>query len=63
MTVLEIYNASFGSWVNDLRVIYHINLTGQKQYVTELKWIRPVIVCRDSPKIILSPTKSLYYLP
>ena len=35
-TVLEIYNASFGSWVNDLRFIYLINLTGQKQYVTEL---------------------------
>ena len=63
MTVLEIYNASFGSWVNDLRFISLINLTDQKQYVTELKWIRPVIVSRDSPKIILSPVESLYYLP
>ena len=51
---LEIYNASFGSWaLNVLRVIYLINLTGQKRYVTELKCIWPVTVSGDSPDIIL----------
>ena len=54
MTVLEIYNASYGWWAHDLRAIYLINLTGQKQYVTELKWIWPLIMSRDSPEIILS---------
>ena len=34
---LEIKNASFGSWVPVLRVLYLINFTGQKRYVTELK--------------------------
>ena len=43
-----------------IRVIYFINLTGQKQYMTELKWIRPVIMSRDSAKIILIPAKILY---
>ena len=52
---LEIYNASFGSWAPVWRVIYLVNLTGQKQYVTELKWIWLVIVSGDSPEIISSP--------
>ena len=52
---LEIYNARFGSWVFVLRVIHLINLTSQKPYVTELKWMWPVIVSRESLKIILSP--------
>ena len=52
---LEIYNVSFGPWAfNVLRVIYLINLTGQKRYMTELKWIWPVIMSGDSPEIILS---------
>ena len=37
------------------REIHHIHLTGQKRYVTEQKWIRPVIVTGDYPKIISSP--------
>ena len=37
------------------RLFYLINLTGQKRYVTELKWIWPVIVSGDSPEIISSP--------
>ena len=37
------------------RVIHHIRLTGQKRYVTEQKWIWPVIVTGDYPKIISSP--------
>ena len=37
-----------------LRVIYLINLTGQKRQVTELKWIWPVIVSEGSPEIISS---------
>ena len=53
---LQIYNASFGWWaLNVLRVIYLINLTGQKQYVTEVTWIWPIIVSGDSPEIIFSP--------
>ena len=36
-TFLEIYNASFGSWALVLRVIYLINLTDQKRYMTKLK--------------------------
>ena len=40
LKITEIYNASFGSSVlNVLGVIYLTNLTGQKRYVTELKWI------------------------
>ena len=49
MTFLEIYNAIFGSRASVLRFIYLINLTGQKQYVTELKWILLVIMSEDSP--------------
>ena len=40
------------------RGINHIHLTGQKQYVTEQKWIWPVIVTEDYPKIISSPALS-----
>ena len=39
------------------RVIHHIHLTGQKRYVTEQKWIWPVIVTGDYPKIISSPVQ------
>ena len=54
LKITEIYNASFGSSVlNVLGVIYLTNLTGQKRYVTELKWIWPVIVSTDSPEIDL----------
>ena len=42
----------FGSWVPVLRVLYLINFTGQKRYVTELKWIRPVHVSEDYPENI-----------
>ena len=42
----------FGLWALK-RVIHHIPLTGQKRYVTEQKWIWPVIVTEDYPKIIL----------
>ena len=52
---MGIYNYSSGSWALVLRVIYLINLTGQKWYVTELKWIWPVIVSGDSLEIISSP--------
>ena len=52
---LEIYNASFGSWALVLGVIYLINLTSRKRYLTKLKWIRLVIVSRDSPEIISIP--------
>ena len=43
------------------RVIHHIHLTGQKRYMTKQKWIWPVIVTGDYPKIISSPaiTKSI----
>ena len=43
-------------WFMDLvlRVIYLINLTGQKQYVVALEWIWPVMVSGDSPEIISS---------
>ena len=51
---LEIYEASFDSWTVVLRVIYLINLTGQKQYVIALEWIWPVMVSGDSPEIISS---------
>ena len=37
------------------RVIHHIHLTCQKRYLTEQKWIWPVIVTGDYPKIISSP--------
>ena len=50
------WNTSFGSWaLNVVRVIYLINLTGQKQYVTDVKWIWLIIVYRDSLEIIFSP--------
>ena len=39
--------------VHELFILY--NLTSQKRYVTELKWIWPVIVSGDSPEIISSP--------
>ena len=52
---MGIYNYSSGSWALVLRVIYLINLTDQKWYVTELKWIWPVIVSGDSLEIISSP--------
>ena len=52
---LEIYNTSFASWAPVLKIIYVINLTGQKRYMTELKWIWPVILSGDSPEIISSP--------
>ena len=42
------------------RVIHHIHLTGQKRYVTEQKWIWPVIVTGDYLKIILSPVDKLF---
>ena len=58
MTCMEIYNASLGSWAPVLRVIYLLNLTGQKQYVTELKWIWPIIMSEDSPEIISSPANT-----
>ena len=49
MAQVKFINASFGSWaINVLMVIYLMNLTGQKWYVTELKWILPVIVSGDS---------------
>ena len=48
MTVLEIYNASFGSLAPVLRVIYLIHLINQKRYLTEIKSIRPVIASGDS---------------
>lgn len=51
MTFLETYDASFGSWAPVLRAI----LTGQKQYVIQLKWICLVIMSGHSPEIILSP--------
>ena len=44
----------FGLWAPK-RVIHHIHLTGQKRYVTEQKWIWPVILTGDYPKIISSP--------
>ena len=43
-----------GLWVPK-RVIHHIHLTGQKPNVTEQKWIWPVNVTGDYPKIISSP--------
>ena len=59
---MEIYNASFGSWaLNVLRVVYLINLTGQKRYVTELKCIWPVTVSGDSPEIILGPVRGTFF--
>ena len=51
MTFLETYDASFGSWAPVLRAI----LTGQKQYVIQLKGICLVIMSGHSPEIILSP--------
>ena len=45
------------------RVIHHIHLTGQKRYVTEQKWIWPVIVTGDYPKIISSPASPSSFLP
>ena len=42
------------------KVIYLINLTGQKQYVIALEWISPVIVSGDSPQTI-SSLVLLYY--
>ena len=55
MTFLETYDASFGSWAPVLRAIYLINLTGQKQYVIQLKWICLAIMSGHSPEIIFSP--------
>jgi len=50
----QIFPTFWGLWAPK-RVIHHIHLTGQKRYVTEQKWIWPVIVTGDYPKIISSP--------
>ena len=55
----RIVNSNFqffmlGLWAPK-RVIHRIHLTGQKRYVTEQKWIWPVIMTGDYPKVISSP--------
>ena len=58
LPVTKLPNISYilGLWTTK-RVIHYIHLTGQKRHVTEQKWIWPVIVTGDYPKIISSPVR------